>query len=45
VPRARFSYAFHGKETRNWLQLEDHVERDESDDITNRRQRELTLTC
>jgi hypothetical protein len=36
--------SFHGKEIKNWRKLEDHVERDESSDITNRRQRELTLT-
>jgi hypothetical protein len=40
----RFSCVFHGKETRNWRKLEDHVERDESGDIASRRQRGLTLT-
>jgi hypothetical protein len=44
APKACFSCIFHGKETRNQRKLEDHVERDESGDITDRRQRELTPT-
>jgi len=44
APGARFSCVFHGKETRNWRKLEDHVERDEDGHIASRRQRELTLT-
>jgi hypothetical protein len=44
APGARFSCVFHGKETRNWRKLEDHVERDEDGHITSRCQRKLTLT-
>jgi hypothetical protein len=37
APGARFSCIFHGKETRNWRKLEDHVERDKSGHIISSR--------
>jgi hypothetical protein len=43
APGARFACVYHGKETRNWRKLEDHVERDGEGQITSKRQRELTL--
>jgi hypothetical protein len=37
---ARWQCYFHGDATKNWRHLEDHVERDEEDNITSKRQRE-----
>src|SRR5438270_11514001 len=36
VPAARFHCIFHGKETRNWRKLEDHIKCDENGQINSR---------
>jgi hypothetical protein len=43
VPGARFQCTYHGKATKNWRKLEDHVEKDEEGNITSKRQREGTI--
>ena len=43
APSARFQCSYHGKATKNWCKLEDHVEKNEEGNITSKCQREGTI--